>query len=174
MDEEFAVNLILVAMFFWIMYLFFRKTYRDIKNQRSKNDFDEWQKDKFSSIRLYDKSKSEWTMENSISTVSGSHSFIAYTTENKLYYIDGDKIFDEIEIKNILDIKVDVVVNTRNVKRLIALTSTYDAKSTSYAHLTIITKKRNYIVNYLSDVNEVNRLKSIVERDIKELNSTNN
>lgn len=149
------------------------KYYNAVKRDMIMRSFKKWQVVKLTELGLCNDGKSY--NNSGLFLVNGSYSFMIYTNDKKLYFFDTTKLFTEIKLEDILDIKIDTITNTQNVKKLVALTSTYNSNSVAYANFTIITKSINYTAIYtVNDVNDLNRCKLILQEDISKLNSTNN
>lgn len=121
---------------------------------------------------------------------SNFYCFLIYTKSDFIYIVDkGSRRIEKVLKKDILDVDVDVYTSEKNTKRLIALTSTYDKSiRLDSIILKITTENGTYKIpcllngkdgnkvmalNKNSLIEEVNRIKLILEKDINKLNTKN-
>lgn len=111
--------------------------------------------------------------------LNGQHAFI--TNEDELYVVTYSGVKQKIDFSEVLSVTMDMHVNERNTRRIIAFTSTYDKRVEVIAvDLKINTFKDTYIVRYTrgsltpigmpygDKINEVERFKLGLEKLIKE------
>lgn len=121
---------------------------------------------------------------------SNNNDFLIYTNRDYVYVVNIFKrVFEKVDKKDILNIDVQIYHSEKNVKRLVALTSTFD-KSIIVSDITFkfMTRSKVYNVpcmisgrdnngnvyrNRNTAVDDVRRIKLLIEDDILKLNNAN-
>lgn len=99
---------------------------------------------------------------------------LVYTNDQRLFYLEVNKSINQINIANILRIDINCECIEKNVKRIIALTTTFDnIKSIVSCNIKIITD--NEILNVEIDtdrdtIDKANQFKLLIDRELELLN----
>lgn len=142
----------------------------------------------------------EWYKDQVRKLNLNNNKFKIYGDETQDYFIYKDnfvfvlnnklKTVRKIKLENILSVSVEVSTTEKNTKRVVALTTTYDKNiKVEGVNFKIITTSNTFNVYYtpnsfppndfkILNINEMldesNRCKLILEKDIEKLNSLNN
>lgn len=142
----------------------------------------------------------EWYKDQVRKLNLNNNKFKIYGDETQDYFIYKDnfvfvlnnklKTVRKIKLENILSVSVEVSTTEKNTKRVVALTTTYDKNiKVEGINFKIITTSNTFNVYYtpnsfppndfkILNINEMldesNRCKLILEKDIEKLNSLNN
>lgn len=181
MDNE---VLVMIMCFFLFVFSILWGMSNVAKNKSIKEN-NEWLKRMIKENEIDENSQEIFTF-----APSEFYDFMFYTNQDYIWIVNKyTKMFDKVMKKDILDVEVNVYSIEKNVKKLIALTSTYN-KSTIVSDIDfkIVTKNKTYnipcmrqgkdsfgrILNKQIALDDVNRYKLILEKDIKKINSLNN
>lgn len=158
----------------FIMFLAFKGVLRKCEDQS-------WMEDKLEEMNIPGK----FIIGN-----SPVRDVLVYSSEECVYVVNKiNKSVKQVRKEDILDIDLDIYVTERNVKRLVALTSTFDKRGTISSIIFRITTKEKtyefdcyyngndgmgkYVHNVYDIVNDLKRYKLVLESEIKQLNNTN-
>lgn len=155
------------------------------KNKNLNTEGNEWIKERIKNEGLDDDKDNVLVLCN-----SNTKDFLIYTNRDYVYVVNKAlKKFDKIYKKDILDIDVEVYRSEKNAKRLVALTSTFDKSVVVTDVLFKVTSRGSvYVVSCMANgrngdnqiyqnrnsvIDEVKRVKFILEDDIKRMKETN-
>ena len=158
-----------------------------VNRDKVRKESKDWFEEKLKSLEL-EKDSSSFMLNNSTNNLT-ARNFLIYTSSDVIYVVN--KIYQSIVAINkadILSVELDVYSTEKNVRRLVALTSTYDKRvNLTGIELRITTTKVTHIIQCMVDgkdsntipvfdkrglLDEVNRCKLIIERDIENLNKS--
>ena len=157
-----------------------------IKRDRIRYSGEDWFKNTLQSLNL-DKYENTFILNNSTNNLTAEN-LLVYTSDQFIYIINKfNKSVKKINKADILKIDLDIYTTQKNVKKLIALTATYDKKvNVTGLELKIITRNETNKLLMIANgknvdnitifdkaklIDDANRCKLILEDDIEKLNS---
>lgn len=162
------------AVAFFVLYLMYKGTQAQKQDQT-------WMEDKIKQMNI----PNSFIIGNSL-----VKEVLVYSSNNYIYIFNKiNKLVKQINKEDILGVELDIYTTEKNVKRLIALTSTFDKHTrVSSVVFRLITRDSThefdcyyegknamgeYISNVYDMINDLKRYKLLLDEDIKQFNNAN-
>ncbi|MGL4802040.1 MAG: hypothetical protein ACRC18_07215 [Cetobacterium sp.] len=176
-------SVILFILFILCMVVFFSLL---IQRDKVRHSGEDWFNNTLKSLEL-NKYENTFILNNSINNLTAENLLI-YTSSDYIYVVNKIRqTVKKVSKSDILNVDLNIYTTQKNVKRLIALTSTYDNKvNVTGLELKITTRTETHVFLMIADgknvdkvtmfdkpklIDDANRCKLILEDDIKKLNS---
>ncbi|MGL4453545.1 MAG: hypothetical protein ACRDDY_19620 [Clostridium sp.] len=182
MDSGFILTMVVLTI---IAIMCFSKGFSNIKDVNRINQDSGWY------VGMLNKIDNE-EEKNSCLTLGQSpiNDYLVYTNSEHVYFVNQrNREFNKINKRDILNMEVEVYKYERNVKKLVALTSTFNKNVViGDVVLKITTRQKvcnvycmingmdgfnRLFTNRMSPVDDANRIKLMIEDDVKNLKETN-
>lgn len=183
-DIELSSVLFFIVLFLGLGVFFYYLIQRD----RVRFASEDWYKHTLKSLEL-DKYENSFILNNSNNNLVAENILI-YTSDEFVYIINKiNRMVKKVNKCDILKVDLNIYSTEKNVKRLIALTSTYDKSvNVTGLELKLITRNETNVILMMANgrnvdnitlfnkaqlIDDANRCKLMIENDIEKLNNLN-